>query len=353
MTVDRYYTPPDVAEMVVAATGACSMSACVDSSCGSGNLLRASAAAFPDVHCVGLDRDCRAIRKLRTSQPTWTLVTGDLFHPESWEGSEGLWESADYDYVLINPPFSMGARSNFTGAWRGESFRCSLAMRYVLETLGQFTPLRGGAAVVPESLLHSEVDERARTLLDADYSLTPVTGLANTTFRGARANAVIVSVQTRLVPGPTPTHAEAVRRSPHGAKVCRGGVQMFAAVNDPSGALLIHSTDLRRLAVEGRRCLVRRTTSRASGRVAGHMVLLPRVGLPHRDAIAPVWFRKAVQLSDCVIALAVSNRGSAQELARTLRESYGELCEQYRGTGARYVTVTRLRNFLSYLGQKR
>src|SRR5206468_3996675 len=125
-------------------------------------------------------------------KPNWILSAGNLLDRTTWSNLSILKYSPRCDHVVINPPFSMKASHGVLASWGPELFRCSLSMSHLLATLKVFAPRFGGAAVVPESLMFSERDAQARAALEQDYLLDVVRSLKNTTFRGARANALVV-----------------------------------------------------------------------------------------------------------------------------------------------------------------
>lgn len=350
MDLDQYYTPPAVADVLVEATGCHSMRTCVDSACGPGSLLRAAQSAFADVHCIGLDKDSRVIRRLATSEPDWTVGQGDLFHPNRWKSNGVLERGVGCDAVIINPPFSMGRHPFRMAEWRGEMLRCSAAMAHLLATLRVFSPKQGGAAIVPESLMHSELDQHARNALSANYRLIPVTELRNTTFRGARANALILSIQpVTLERGPTCLSKDSKPHAQPEVTLVRGGLPVHHARNSRTGLSYVHSTDLRALAECGVDALKRRVKPISRGRVKGIAILLPRVGLPTRKAFVPVEFREPIQLSDCVLAIKADGIAQARRFSRSALEHWEDLERCYRGTGARYTTVSRILDWLAII----
>lgn len=330
---------------VVEATDATRMRSCVDSACGGGNLLRASEAVFPTVRCVGMDRDARAIAKLAREKPKWVLTRGDLMRPRTWDNPAVLQHGVNCDYVLMNPPFSMARSKGIPAAWSGKTFRASVAMAHVLETLRVFQPRKGGCAVVPESLMYSELDANARAALGWDYVMTLVRELKNSTFKGARANALVVRIQRRV---DACTHDEppvqAIRAT--GIEIIRGGMPLFEANYTRRGLPLVHSTNLFEIVHGAEIYHLPRVTPLSRGRVDGNVVLIPRVGVPRQTDIGAIRLRAPVQLSDCVIAFKGTNSAVARRLAFTIRENWDDFVQLYRGTGARYTTVNRVAAWL-------
>jgi hypothetical protein len=129
--------------------------------------------------------------------------------------------------------------------------------------------------------------------------------------------------------------------------IVRGGLPCFEAVSMRQGVPFVHSTDIKDLVRgEGRESL-RTVRPFTRGIVNGHMILLPRVGVPNKANIGAWFTEDDVQLSDCVIALQYRSERIAHAAAVNLRRDYEALASLYRGTGARYVTVVRLSEWLT------
>ncbi len=127
----------------------------------------------------------------------------------------------------------------------------------------------------------------------------------------------------------------------------RGGLPVFEARGLSKGIPYIHSTSIRAVVADGTAtgCGLVRPIQR--GVVAGHVILLPRVGVPQPDLVRPIYLARKTQLSDCVVAIKLSSRHRAETTAKRIRENWSSLIALYRGTGARYVTVARLGDWLA------
>jgi hypothetical protein len=344
MDLDRYYTPDDVADRLFAQSDVAVLDRCVDSACGDGSLLRAAKRAFKSVACAGIDKDRAAIRRLRLSYPDWQLSVADVLSTRMHPGSSVLKSDAGSDLLALNPPFSFGGAKSVSVRFQGEVLRSSVAMAHILRSAELFAPTEGAIAIVPESLLFAEVDEAARQRLSSLYRMKVVSELKNTTFRGARANAVVVRL-TAVARKHGTTHAKpgVLER----VRMVRGGLPVFESISSRVGRPYLHSTDLLRVASTGSVAACRRVAPIGRGMVSGAVILLPRVGMPLKEAISPVYLRSKVQLSDCVIALSFENLEAARRFASALRARWKAFAGLYRGTGARYVTRRRLEGWLA------
>lgn len=344
--LDCYYTPEPVARRVL--ERACIEQVpkvCADSTCGSGRLLDAANDVFGHVQCVGIDRDRRAIAELRRRNPNWILAVGDLLNTRLRRSFASIIPE-NVDLLILNPPFSLGHRKSVEISYDGHQLRGSVAMAHLLRSFELFAPGEGAIAIVPESLLYSETDAAAREMLSVRYSLQKIADLQSSTFRGARAHASAVQIApNKRKEGKTDDaqgYGNVIR-----TRVVRGALQVHVMKESRLGTPFIHSVDIRRLIEQYDVSSLRKTSNAAKGRVNGWMVLVPRVGTPEKELVQAVEITETVQLSDCVIALQCTSKAAATKLASRIKESWDDFRGIFRGTGARYVTLLRLKEWLA------
>lgn len=350
--LDRYYTPERVAHAVVEAAESISARRCLDSACGEGSLLSAAVAAFPGIRCLGMDVDAGAIARLRRLQPSWTLSRTDALGSRAWAQASAGRLAVGAELALLNPPFSFGKHKGVNVDVGGFVGRCGVAMAHVLTVLLRARPDRC-CAVLPESFLYSDLDAPARDFLRSFYAFQEVRSLSSSTFRGTRANAVVVRF-TRCS-SEKPFHSSMANRplSIPSVQLVRGGLPMFEAVSSRAGLPHVHSTSLLSIATTGSTRALSRVKPLERGIVSGPVLLLPRVGRPREAALRAVRLLSPVQLSDCVIALVCTSDAVASRWERLLRGSWDALESLYKGTGARYTTVRVLQKWLLSLDAPR
>jgi N-6 DNA Methylase len=337
--MDKFYTPSNVAAQLANAIDLSSVSGIVDSNCGAGSLLEAATRVYPSADCLGIDSDEDALLRLARTRPGWKLVHGDALDESAWE----IFPEFKPDVAVLNPPYSMRTARGIQVTVDGVDFRVSTAMAHVITTLGHSNPKRV-VAILPESWAHSQIDSKGRKAIERRYSIEVIQKLTNTTFEGARANALLVLMKRQsdnlrrvlTLPRGLPDHLSLVR----------GGLPVFEAVTSRAGIPYLHSTDIAPLVRDG--CAPRRTVARIGrGTVAGRVILLPRVGFPKRELVKSVYLMKTVQLSDCVIAIKSTKREDLDALERAVCENWDSFLQNYRGTGARFITTQRLEAWLS------
>lgn len=346
LDLDRYYTPPSVARQLAELCESTNAEKCLDTACGDGSLLSAAREVHLGVQCIGMDLDRATVERLRRREPNWILSQADALSPLSWRRSAAARLCVGSDIALLNPPFTMATGKGIAVELPGFSGRCSVAMAHILAALGRAAPM-SCSAIVPESLMFSELDARARASLAERYDLRIVSGLRNSTFRGTRANALIVRLvkrEDRLRAKASLSHA-----STRSVSLVRGGLPLFEAKASRRGVRYLHSTELREIAQGAELTILRRVRPIARGIVSGHVMLLPRVGIPHAESLKALRLRERVQLSDCVLALCFESRAVAFKWERFLARRRTQLLALYRGTGARYTTVRRLQEWLGHV----
>lgn len=347
--MDRYYTPPELAVDIISKLHKdLSPRSCIDTACGGGNLLEAAVKTFPRINCIGIDKDKTAIQRLKRKRPDWLLSVGDMLEESSFARTQAMSMRNNTDLLFINPPFSHNRRKKVNTVYAEKSIKASVAMAHILTSLRVFQPKLGSLIILPESVIYSDVDEIARNLLMAQYRVDIVDELKNDTFSGTRANSVVVN----LIPtcALSSRKIDRLRKIPKKIlgtmRICRGGLPVFEATPCSNGVPLFHTTDIRNRI--SRKYIDNRVLVKPLNRglIAGWVILLPRVGIPDFDSITPIHLGRTVQMSDCVIALRFSDKSKAQSMADVVKRCWIDFVALYKGTGARYTTVSRLTDWV-------
>ncbi len=80
--------------------------------------------------------------------------------------------------------------------------------------------------------------------------------------------------------------------------------------------------------------------------LVGPAVLVPRVGTPNVTKVVVIGERKKYILSDCVIAILARDDSSAYHIQDILVSKRNSFCRLYAGTGARFITLSRLGKYI-------
>lgn len=343
---DQYYTPASVARRLIEALDLpAQASICADPTCGSGSLLMACETVLPGVACAGIDRDAEVIRRLKRANPHWQLSAADLLCDRSIRSTTVYKALPPVDLLALNPPFTQSKGKFVELTFGGEPMRASTAMGYVLRSLSIFQPRFGAVAILPESLLYADIDREARDAIGKRFSIRQLFELRSTAFSGARARTIAVQISPSARRSSV---AEKARLQASGELIMsRGSVPLHDNRVGLEGFPLIHTTDLAALAVGNYRG--KRFCAIDNKAVAGWRLLLPRVGLPKKAAVGPIFLRRRSVLSDCVIGLGADVQ-TLERAAAVIRGNWKDFLALYRGTGARYVTVNRLTSWFESIG---
>ncbi len=343
-----YYTPEPLARLVARSIRVRRPRAVLDPAAGDGALLLATVARFPAIDALAIDIDRRAVGRIRQALPNCVASVCDALSPRSVSKSRVWGFRACVDVVVANPPFGSlsGPRLVTVPAW-GEKVRCGVGAAHILSAILRFLP-KQFVAVVPDSMLHSARDARARDLIASRYSFDLVQSLGNGYFGGAGASVSLVKLNRRrgvVTQSATKSAVEAEGKGVESVLLTRGGLPMHDAEEVSSGGVpLMHTTNLG----DSRQLKLVKPLPR--GVVSGPLILLPRVGLPAPRHLVVTKLGADHQLSDCVVALSCSTNRIASDVSRKLKENFDALRACWGGTGAQYTTLDKLRDYLTNLG---
>ena len=358
--MDRIYTPPYLAALMAKASRARPSHSeefvVADFAAGSGELLLAAETVWPQATVVATDIDPQAIRNLRKVSDSWRTGVCDFLNPRSRRSSPVL-RSLDgrTNLVLLNPPFSCRGGKRVSATIGGVSLKCSVGLAFVVNSIDYLTEGGELIAVLPEGSLTSEKDATTWNLLSSmgHTQVLKTNGLR--TFPRAVVRTAIVRFQKRhcrakAEPSPVLNTPSASCQDQHPpVRIVRGTIQVNEIQRSEGytdSIAFIHSTHLQNFTVSAHYEVRGRL-----GRCAiGPMVLLPRVGQPKRSKVARYLDSNALMLSDCVIALTCRSSEAADLLWNDLQANWSLLEQEYVGSGARYITNSRLSDLLLRLG---
>lgn len=356
---DRFYTPRSVANGIAEVLPASLSGNVFDPTVGEGSLLGAVADRFGSrVRLLGLDIDARVIDGLAVRRPSWILGKADMLSRRS-RSSSTAWRTAknSLSAVVMNPPFSYrgngGSVVNF-GEFEG---RVAPAMHFLVEVLRELHPEEGFYVVLPEGALRAE---RAIPLWDEigkRFTVERLRVFGSSTFRGARASTSLVRIGTETRSLSRWTEAVPLRhlerdvvrqqriRGCRCLEVVRGRVPVHTLLDSGEApglslAPFVHTTSLERRSWEGR-C--------ADAMLADFspMVLITRVGSWRSPRLIDTG---KVVLSDCLFGLRPRVAASVGEVLRSVALLEPALRAEFRGTGAKYLTLSSLVGVLSGAG---
>lgn len=351
MELDQYFTPSEVAYNILSDTlnSAPNIKVFLDSSCGSGQLLRAAKEISSDAKCIGLDKSRKTIIQLKKEHPDWLLSTADILLPKSYKQTHVFSNQPSSDLLVLNPPFSMQNKRFQCIDFDGHHIQCSVAMAHIIQSFKLFKPSNGAVIIIPESVLYSETDYIARKIFLQKYELTKLSDLNNSTFSGANVHASAIRIKPRnkmLEPNISSSRSNLIENIEK-VNLVRGGLPVHKQKESPTGVPFIHSTDLKKLAYPSFLThITRRTSQIVAGNVDGYVILIPRVGEPKPNYVKAIFLEKKVQVSDCIFVIQCESMEAAKAIENRIHSSWRAFIQLYKGTAARYTTINRLKEWL-------
>jgi hypothetical protein len=347
--IDAFYTPPKLAaEMVRVCSGRPVVVADVTS--GDGELLRAASQRWPKAKLIAADISRAALARLSATLKVDVASRCNFLSQRSRSQCAAFknW-SGKINLCLLNPPFSCRGGKRITVSTRLFSTNCSTAMAFLLNAFEYLHSDGEIVAILPAGVVASEKDDDAWRQLSKHATVTTVSQHDHRTFGDCYPTTSLVHIRringqdvTVLDDKKTPAQFPLPTRKP--VVIYRGTIQMHSI---PRGRMpLAHSTDLIgfRLILNGHR------TKQGESGINGPFVAICRVGDPKKEKIALHYTQSQIGISDCILALKCSTKADANQLHTEMVANWLNLAGLYSGTGAKYITVSKLAGFVKQLG---
>lgn len=340
---DAYYTPDGLATRLLNYVVGEPRTA-VDFCVGDGGLLKATEQRFNDITCFGIDISEEVIDGLATRQPSWRLSQCDFRDAEALARIPFL-QGASFDLIVLNPPFTCRGSSIEKVMIKEEEYHVSTAMSFLVGALPYLSERGTVYAIMPAGCVCSQKDRKCWEYLKREYNACVLSEVQKAYFNHkCTPNIVLVYL------GRKPYAGERVEQE------FGDGQLNFALSGISRGRLSVHERKGEKLGEEQTRYI--HTTNMRNGQlvdvgyakkglkesVKGNGVLIPRVCNPNKEKIVVFDGGEAI-LSDCVVLLQTRTKRQAEQLKRYLIKNWNEFKKNYVGTGARYVTMERLRAY--------
>jgi 16S rRNA G966 N2-methylase RsmD len=346
--VDAHYTPLWLAETVVSHARRGRPRLVADLAAGEGSLLSEAAIRWPSARLLATDINAESVRRLQKKGQRWAVGRCDLLSPKSRRACRKLQDArGKVSLLLLNPPFSCRGGTRHTVLTSAGPVRASSAMAFLLVGLQYLAKTGHAIAILPAGSVYNKKDKEAWQYIRSRFVIRRLGKWGKKTFPGCAASSVLV----RLIPCAQATRKAASSqarraRTTATATILRGTCPVHALPMTCDGPTLVHSSDLKdsKVVLNGHRGF---GTHRC---LSGPAVLIPRVGRLTPEKIAIFKAHRRIMISDCVIALLARSPGAAAKLQRLLLRRFQTLSNQYVGTGAPHITLTRLQDTLDRIG---
>ena len=339
-TLDSFYTPTILAQRLVNYITVTNVSKAIDFCIGDGDLLRAVIERYNNVQIYGTDVDNDAIQKLSVEFPNWSLHKCDFKNDESVNQVPFL-EKSEFDLIMLNPPFTCKGSVVESIIFKNNFFKVSTAMYFLLKALHFLSSIGGLYAILPISSIYSQKDRAAWEYLRRTYNVCILEEPTRISF----SNKCSPNIALVYVGNYEYKKQEIVEYKDYSSlpvtDIIRGCIRMqnLNISNNKDAVKLIHTTNIK----NGRLTNLRTIKPSNSITISGHGVVIPRVCNPSPSKIAILDGAENYYLSDCVIVLRTNTKDNAREIRKYILTNWNDFKRIYKGTGAQYTTIERLK----------
>lgn len=346
---DAFYTPDGLAGKLLSFAVDTPHTA-IDFCVGDGGLLKAAEQRFPDIECSGIDISDEVVDNLAARQPLWHLGKCDFRDAEALAKIPFL-RGKKFDLIVLNPPFTCRGSTINKVLIGDDEYHMSTAMSFLVGALPYLSENGGIYAILPVGCVYSQKDRKCWKYLQENYHASVLSEVQKAYFNHkCTPNIVLVYLGRK----PYPQVKEQTAKLEAQTKVKLQGIsrgrfsvcEMKKVKVGKKRLPYIHTTNMR----NGELVDVAFTKEGIKEPVKGYGVLIPRVCNPNLEKVVVYDGREAI-LSDCVILLHTRTKKEAVQLKKYLMKNWGDFKKNYVGTGARYVTIERLKDYFHYQGQ--
>lgn len=339
MVRDLHYTPTLLAEHLISFIEKKNISNIADFCVGEGELLLAAKRKWPEATLCGCDISDKTIISMKRVHPCWMLSKCNFLNPKSRNKTIIL--KNKYDLVLLNPPFTCKGSTIEKVFFEGQEFHMSTSMAFFVESI-QYLKNEGVMyAILPQSIAYSKKDEKIRLYLKEKYNFRILEERNNQEFEKCAPNIILASINEKNV-FPTSNTAKRLNTKINGLYIQRGNISMNEIKEkDSHSVYLIHSTNIR----DNKIVDLKYKVDPIRSRIEGPALLIHRVGQPNENKLCIINKGEVYALSDCIIGIKTLTLKDCHSLKMIILENWVVFSNMYKGTGAKYITIERLKSF--------
>jgi len=337
--IDPFYTPTPLAVKLADYVDLDYVNKIADFCIGDGELIRAVRDKYPAALCYGVDICNDVIANLKEKHPDWKLAVCDFEDDESVNKIDFI-EYMLFDLIMMNPPFTCKGSIVETIEFEGQVFKVSTAMKFVMRALEHLSMEGGLYAILPISCVYSEKDKKAWDYLRQRHYACVLEEPERVYFsKKCSPCIVLVYAGNRDIRRTHQNNMNPFLDLPI-VDVVRGAIRMqgLKVSKSKHAKRLIHTTNMQ----NGKLYKVNKILTSYNA-INGFGVVIPRVCNPNRSKIVVLNNQKEYVLSDCVALLKTRTMEEAIVVKESILEHWPAFEQLYKGTGARYTTVERLK----------
>ena len=338
---DSHYTPSVLANHLISFINKEDVFSVADFCVGKGDLLKAANNKWPNIEVYGCDISEKIVKQMKKDHSDWKLSKCDFLNPNSRNKSVILRNK--FDLILLNPPFTCKGSTIKSLYFENTLYHMSTAMAFFVGAIQYLEDNGVMYAILPQSVAYSQKDEKIRSYLIEKYNFRILEEKNNQEFGKCTPNIVLASINEKNV-SPIINMPKKITTGIKQIKIQRGNISMHEISEVKKKYLyLIHSTNLK----NGKIVDLKYKVNNVRSKIEGPALLIHRVGHPNINKICIIPFKKAYALSDCVIGLKCETIEECRMLERLIVENWSDFSNLYKGTGAKYITIERLKDFLT------
>jgi len=341
MSKDSHYTPKLLADYLVSRIKKNNVKTVVDFCVGEGELLKAAQKKWANAKFYGNDISSQVIQLLKLKYPKWTLGNGDFLNPKSRSRIKLF--KKKFDVILLNPPFTCKGSTIHHVLFDDIEFHVSTAMVFFIESIKYLNKNGILYAILPQSIAYSQKDEKIREYLYNKYSFKIFKEKNNQEFERCSPNIILAAFNDNNIYAKNITFNH-INIGINHLEIKRGKIGMYKIKKSIKNAMpFIHSTNLRDNKIESIKYRIKDNISK----IEGPAVLINRVGQPDTRKICIIPTKKIYILSDCIIGIKTKSMKDCLLLKKSILDNWSMFSNLYKGTGAKYITIKRIKYFLN------
>ena len=289
----------------------------------------------------GNDISSKIIYPLRKKHPDWKLGVCDFLNSGSRNTSFIF--NKKYDVILLNPPFTCRGSIKQSIKIEDKEYRMSTAMAYIVEAIKYLQKDGVLYAILPISIAYSQKDEKIRAYLTKKYYFQIIEELDNQWFEKCKPNIVLAAINDKNIISQKNIIKRIDIKIPY-LIFQRGSFGMHMVDKKiKRGISLVHSTNIIDEQIVGLKYKVKKNISM----IKGPAVLIHRVGQPNKKKVCVIWDSEVYAISDCIIGIKANKLALCWKIKKEIINNWSDFSNLYKGTGAKYITIKRLKYFFN------
>lgn len=338
---DAFYTPTVIAEQLVNYIQVERVYSAIDFCVGDGDLLKAVAKRYAGVSLYGTDISEESIINLRDRYNDWNLAVCNCQNIDMLNNIQFM-RNKRFDLIVLNPPFTCKGSLVEHLEFDGVDFKLSTAMSFVVRALNFLSDDGGLYAILPISCVYSDKDKIIWQFLKEHYNACVLAEPNKVYFtKKCSPNIVFVYVGHRSIKCLPQINKDPFKNLPV-VDIVRGSKRMQNVVysKTANSVPLIHTTNIQ----HGKLVNLKSVILNVQKYVSGYGVVIPRICNPNPQKVALLNGCNKYVLSDCVMVLLTDNKVNAEIVRKNILCHWSDFVSLYKGTGAQYTTVARMKN---------